>query len=156
MRQFSLVNSFNAPALIGVLILFCAPLSAQNAPNTSNRSARAPTYSVRGKVLDSEDRAQLEGVRVELRSFSGASVGTTFTRDAGDFQFLNVSEGAYDVIVEHGGYQTVTQRLDVHESIFGLSIELHPNLTTSTAISEPSSVSARELSIPRKAHDAMV
>ena len=106
-------------------------------------------------MLDAEDHAQLDNVSVELRSYDGATVGTTFTRAAGDFEFLNVPHGNYEIIVQHGGYHTITQRLDVQGSILGLFLALHPDMTAATATPRPSSVSARELSIPRKAHDAM-
>ena len=106
-------------------------------------------------MLDAQDHAQLEGVRVELRTFTGATVGTVLTHAAGDFEFFPVGVGNYDVVVQQAGYRTVTQRLDVEGSIFGLSVELHPNSATSTPTPGPSSVSARELSIPRKAQNAM-
>jgi tetratricopeptide (TPR) repeat protein len=153
---FSDVHSIRVPAVIGVLILFCASLSAQNTPNRSDRnSGPTLTYSVRGKVLDAEDHAQLGDIRVELRSFTGATIGTMITREAGNFEFLNLSQGHYDLIVQGAGYHTIAQQLDVHQSILGFSVELHRTSTMSTPTPEPSSVSARELSIPRNAHDAM-
>jgi tetratricopeptide (TPR) repeat protein len=107
-------------------------------------------------VVDSDNHTQIEGVRVELRAFTGATVGTVFTRGAGDFEFLNVGTGSYEVIVQQAGYHTASQRLDVNSSVFGLFVELHPNAAiASSPTPRPSTVSARELSIPRKAHDAM-
>jgi tetratricopeptide (TPR) repeat protein len=154
---FSDSRSFSAPALIGALILFCTSLFAQNTPNRSRpNQGAALMYSIRGKVLDAEEHAQLGDVRVELRSFTGATIGTMFTREGGNFEFRNLSEGHYDLIVQGAGYHTVSQQLDVQQSILGFSVELHRTSTTSTPTPEPSSVSARELSIPRNAHDAMV
>jgi tetratricopeptide (TPR) repeat protein len=49
----------------------------------------------------------------------------------------------------------VTQRLDVVQSILGLSVELHPNLTMTSATPGMPPVSARELSIPRMARESM-
>src|SRR5579864_2332202 len=132
-------------------MLFCAPIPAQNSKTTG----RTLTFSVRGKVMDAEQRAQIEGARVELRSFTGATVGTMFTRAGGDFEFLDLTSGMYDVVVQEAGYHTVTLRVGVNESIFGLTINLHPETSTRTAAPGPPSVSARELSIPRKARDAM-
>lgn len=153
----SALTYFSAPALISVLVLFCASLSAQNAPRSGQNKGPGLTYSVRGKVLDAEDHAQLVGVRVELRGFNGGTIGAMLTREGGNFEFLNLSEGHYDLIVEWAGYHTDTQQLDVHQSILGLSVALHRTSTanTATATPGPSSVSARELSIPRNAHDAM-
>jgi hypothetical protein len=157
-RSLSEISCFRASALIGVFIVFCAPLAAQRGSSPSSRSgstAQMPTFSVSGKVLDAQDHAQLAGVRVELRTFTGVTVGTAITRASGDFEFLGVGVGSYDVIVQQAGYHTATKRLDVQESIFGLSIELPPDSTTIASTPGAPSVSARELSIPRNAQDAM-
>ena len=161
MRQWSVLRSLRAVVLLSVVVFFCAPIFAQKGPGPPPRSgptmgtAPARTYSVRGKVVDADNHTQIEGVRVELRAFTGATVGTAFTRGAGDFEFLNVGLGSYDVIVQQAGYHTATQRLDVNSSVFGLFVQLQPNSIASSATPRPASVSARELSIPRKAHDAM-
>ncbi len=101
------------------------------------------------------DHAELENARVELRTFTGSTVGSMFTRAGGDFEFLHVGEGSYDIIVEQAGYQTVSQRLDVQDSVLGLSIDLVPILAANSLAPGPPSVSARELSIPSNAHNAM-
>ena len=106
-------------------------------------------------MLDSQNRTPLQGVRVELRSFTGGAVGTEFTRDGGNFEFRNLREGHYELIVTQAGYHTVTQALDVVESILGVSIELHPSVAATTAPPGLPPVSARDLAIPRKAHESM-
>jgi tetratricopeptide (TPR) repeat protein len=106
-------------------------------------------------VLDPENHAELEGVRVELRTFTGTTVGTFLTRAGGNFEFLNVGVGNYDLIVQQAGYHTVRQRLDVTDAILGLSVELHPEVAETPATPGLSSVSTRELSIPGKAHESM-
>jgi tetratricopeptide (TPR) repeat protein len=82
-------------------------------------------------------------------------VGTVFTRAGGNFEFLHVGVGSYDLIVQQAGYHTATQRLDVVEAILGLSVELHPNSATAPGTPGVPPVSARELSIPRKARESM-
>jgi hypothetical protein len=155
-------SSFHLPvAILVVLCLFCAPLPAQKNSGSSRAGrdgniVQTPTYSLRGKVVDIENHAQLEGVRVELRSFGGATVGTTFTRAGGDFEFLSIGSGTYDLVVLQAGYHTITQRIDVDQSVFGLSIDLHPVSAENHVPPGLNSVSSRELSIPRKAHEAMV
>lgn len=139
-----------------VLTISCGPLFAQKGGSPSSRSSTVQyNFSVRGKVVDPENHAQLEGARVELRTFTGATVGTAFTRTGGSFEFLNVGVGSYDLIVQQAGYHMVTQRLDVVQSILGLSVELHPNLTMTSATPGMPPVSARELSIPRMARESM-
>ncbi len=154
MRPLSGPSSFLALALIVVAAVLCAPLSAQKGPNRPRPSVPS-NFSVRGKVLDPENHAELEGVRVELRTFTGATVGTVLTRAGGNFEFLNVGIGNYDLIVQQAGYHTVRQRLDVTDSILGLSVELHPDVATPSAMPASPPVSVRELSIPRKAHESM-
>lgn len=161
MRPSTGLISFRALAFICLFFPFCAHLFAQRGSGSPNRSGsnsntvRPPNFSVRGKVVDTQNRAQLENVRVELRTFTGVTVGTSFTHTGGDFEFLNVGVGSYELIVQQSGYHTVSQRLDVQDSVYGLSIDLHPSSTTETLAPGPSSVSARELTIPRKAHDDM-
>ena len=155
MRSFSDLRSFLAIAIV-VLTLGCEPLFAQRGGGPQSRTPTIQyNFSVRGKVVDPESHAQLEGVRVELRTFTGVTVGAVFTRTGGNFEFLNVGVGSYDLIVQQAGYETVTQRLDVQESILGLSIELHPNSATASVKPGMPPVSARELAIPRKAHQSM-
>ncbi len=136
-----------------ILLCNCAPLAAQN--GKGRPPSISPTHSIRGKVLDAETRAPLERASVELRSLGGGTMGTILTREAGDFEFANIPEGHYEISVQQAGYHTVTQQLDVHGAILGLFMELHPNSSAITPTPEPSAVSARELAIPRKAHDAM-
>jgi tetratricopeptide (TPR) repeat protein len=145
-------HSLRVSALIGALVLACTPLAAQR---TGRTGAQERTYSVRGRVLDAEKQAPLERASVELRSLGGGTFGTMLTRDAGDFEFASVPEGHYEIRVQQAGYHTVTEQLDVHGSVLGLSVELHPNSSTATPTPGPASVSARELAIPQNARDAM-
>jgi hypothetical protein len=121
-RRLSELSFFHAPALIAVFLLLGAPLCAQRGGGASSRSGTdviPPTnFSIRGKVIDATNHAQLDNVRVELRTFTGATVGIMFTRSAGDFEFLNVGVGSYDLIVQQSGYHTFTRQLDLQESIF--------------------------------------
>lgn len=147
------VHSLRVSALIGALVLVCAPVAAQTGRDRSTPSIHI--YSVRGKVLDAEKRAPLEGARVELRPEVGGTFGTMLTRGAGDFEFADVPEGHYEISVQQAGYHTVTEQIDVHGSVLGLSVELRPTSSTVTPTPGPSSVSARELSIPQNAREAM-
>ena len=160
MRQLSGFHSFLVSVLVGVLIFFCEPIAAQRGPNQPTSSGPSAGtnqprgFSVRGKVLDGASHFQIDGVRVDLRAFSGATVAMVFTSGAGNFEFSNIAGGSYEVIVQHMGYQTFNQRLDVNEPISGLFLELRANPTSSGITPGKPPVSARDLSIPRKAHDA--
>ena len=99
----------------------------------------------------------LNSVRVELRSFGGAMVAAAFTSGDGNFDFENVAQGSYMLVVEQMGYQSSSQRVDVNGSVVGVSVDLQ-KLTgpAGTSAKGSATISARELSIPHKAHDAMV
>lgn len=161
MRQLSSFDSFLLPVLIGALFLFCEPLAAQRPPNQPSRpnsttgTIQPRTYSVSGKVSDADNHTQIVGVRVDLRAFTGGTVATAFTSGPGNFEFNNVAAGGYEVVIQQMGYQTLTQRVDVNGSIFGLFLEIRANPAASSVTHGSATVSARELSIPRKAHEAM-
>ena len=162
MRQLSGFHSFTVSGLIGVLLFFYGPAIAQRqegpsatTPNPKTGRDLSHGYSVTGKVTDAESHSQIEGVRVDLRAFSGATVASAFTRTAGSFEFSNITGGTYEVIVQQTGYQTLSQRLDVNGPVYGMSLELRANSKASSVTPGNPSVTARELSIPRKAHEDM-
>ncbi len=137
-------------------MLSCVPLHAQGgAGKSSDPNKLPPNFSIRGKVIDAKDHSVLENVRVELRTFTGVTVGTMFTHVGGDFEFLRVGVGSYDIIVQDSRYHTANQRLDVQESMLGLTIGLIPILSEDSPPPDLPSVSTRELSIPKKARDDM-
>ncbi len=141
-----------------VLIAVAGTARAQNPPvsNGNPSSTATRTFSVTGRVSDASNHTMMKSVRVELRSFEGGMVASAFTSGDGDFEFENVARGSYELVVEEMGYQSSSQRLDVDGSMVGVSVDLR-RLPESTGISAKRSatVSARELSIPHKAHDAM-
>jgi Flp pilus assembly protein TadD len=161
MRQLSRFDPILAPVLIGVLFLLCEPIAAQRPPSQPSRpnpnmgNIHPRTFSVSGKVSDAENHTQIVGVRVDLRAFTGGTVATAFTSGPGNFEFNNVTAGSYEIVIQQMGYQALTQRVDVNGSIYGLFLELRATPRASSVTPGRQTVSARELSIPRKAHDAM-
>ena len=110
-----------------------------------------------GMVSDAASHSRLDLVKLELRSFNGAAVGTIFTSGNGNFQFDNVSPGSYTLVADLPGYQTASEQVEVNDSsIYGVQIELLKNADASTSANEGSgTVSVRDLSIPRGAKDDM-
>lgn len=160
MRRLSDSISFPVVTLSVVFLLVCAPLSAQRGKGGSGapgaNTTLPPNFAIHGKVIDSKDHSQLENVRVELRTFTGVTVGTSLTRSGGDFDFARVGVGSYDLIVQQAGFRTADLRVDVQESLFGLSIDLQPiESRGDTVPAGAPPVSARELSIPRNAREAL-
>jgi tetratricopeptide (TPR) repeat protein len=106
-------------------------------------------------VSDAESHTRIDGIKVDLRAFTGGTVATAFTSGNGGFTFNNVPGGTYELVVEQMGYQAAHQEVEVQGTMAGLMIELRPVSRSNSASSTSPMVSKRELSIPRKAHDDM-
>jgi hypothetical protein len=140
------------PSLVGDLLFSCvvcsAPLAAQQSPSQPDSNPmRVSTVSVNGTVWDAANREGLDGVTVELDSTSGN----------GNFHFENIFTGTYTVVVDRVGFQVVNQRVVVSNGpVYGIQIELLRIPDAGAAGNKgPGNISARELSIPGKAHDDM-
>jgi thioredoxin-like negative regulator of GroEL len=157
---------FNALFLLPPLLLFSIPAAAQRRPpqptpnpvpipRTDTRESRR--FSVSGHVSDAASHSRIEGVRVELHATNGGTVGSTFTRGNGDFEFDNIGEGVYNLTVEPMGYETVSQQVEVlYGPVFGIEFEVRRTAEASGAAPRATTkVSVRDLSIPQKARDAM-
>jgi Flp pilus assembly protein TadD len=106
-----------------------------------------------GVVSDADSHARLDGVRLELNSTQGPSLGTFLSADGGTFYFPNLYAGTYTLVADKSGYQPVTEQVVLLNDERAFQVELR---RTADANSKgPNTVSARELSIPHKAHDQM-
>src|SRR6266849_6322308 len=140
-----------------LLFLFSVPVAAQQSkptpplgPNAGTR--QASTLSVSGFVRDAQDHSTIEGVQVELRALNGGTVARAFTTN-GSFRFDNIGGGTYNLVVEQIGYEAASQQVDVVMGpVSGVLVELRRVRDADSVISKgPSTVSRRELSIPRNA-----
>ena len=152
-------SSFPLMACFLLFSPFCsAPCSAQQRaplprPDIGNRPVGG--LSVNGMVSDAVTHARLDGVKVELRSSAGAAVEIAFTSGNGTFQLNSIPPGTYNLVTEQVGFQIVNQQVEVsNTSVYGLQVELVRPPDPSAPLNKgANTVSARELSIPRKAHD---
>src|ERR1700686_3581432 len=100
--------------LICVLVFISEPIAAQRTknptptplPNPGMGTNTSHSFSVSGMVFDAESHTSIDGVRVDLRAFTGGTVGTAFTSGNGNFQFNNIPGGSYEIVVEQAGYQS--------------------------------------------------
>ena len=162
MRSVSGFVPFSALFLIGSCVFCSAPLAAQQGipppmPQPNINTAPARILSINGTVSDAASHGRLDYVKLELRSVNGAVVGTVFSNTNGTFHFETVSRGSYTLFVDQVGYQSVSQQVDVDQtSVYGLQIELVRKTDSDTPILiGPGTVSTRDLSIPRQAHEDM-
>jgi Flp pilus assembly protein TadD len=146
------------PAL---LFLFSVPVAAQQSKSKpplgpSMGTRETSRLSVSGYVRDAQDHTALEAIQVELRALAGGTVARAFTSN-GSFRFDNIGAGTYTLVVEQMGYEATSQQVDVvNGPVSGLSVELRRVREAGNVVAKgPSTVSARELSIPRNAHTDM-
>jgi hypothetical protein len=141
-----------APLLLTVPV--CLPLAAQDStstfPNVMSRRAR---FQISGTVRDAASNRAMDGTKVDLRAIGGQTLATAVTSLSGGFVFNNVRADDYVLAVEETGYESVNQQVTVENSIFGLELSLRrPDAPAGSPVP---TVSTRELSVPRKAHDYM-
>jgi tetratricopeptide (TPR) repeat protein len=147
-------------------LFFCLALiprlAAQDSEDPSasipfGRHGRSTKYTIRGNLRDASTNRGAEGIKVDLREAGGATVASAFTGSAGEFSFNEVGSGTYEITVTQVGYQTVDQQVSVEDSVFGLQLWLREAVdSVHSGGSAPATVSVRELSIPRKAHEYML
>lgn len=126
-----------------------AQTNRRNVPDTTTR-----TYLVRGSVRSAVDDQPIQMVRVDLVRFTGETVGTMFTRSNGDFEFTGLRSGEYIIDVKHEGFEPVRERVDImNSSRVGVFVFLKALPSSRPGVSGPP-VSARELSLPRRATEA--
>jgi len=161
MRRFSTFVRISALSLFPILLCL-SPLAAQKNPPPTMPTPNPGTipsriFSVNGMVSDAATHARIDYVKLELHSVNGAVVGTVFSNTNGTFQFDNVTPGSYTLVADLVGFESVSESVEVDQSsVYGLQIDLVKAADSDAIVlGGPSTVSARELSIPRKAHDDM-
>jgi hypothetical protein len=139
---------------LGLFLLagfLCSPLLlAQDAPGISNGRNR---FSITGTVRDGDSNEAAQDTLVELRQFNGPTIAQVYTGQNGGFAFSNLQMDTYDLVVDRTGYDHLDQQVTTTSNM-NIALELH---RTGPGYAPPGGVvvSARELSIPHKAHDAM-
>ena len=130
-----------------LLLACCVVCSAPVAAGQNGQIATCGPCSLSGLVSDATTHARLDGVRLELNSTQGPSVGTFFTASGGTFYFSNLPAASYILVADKNGYETVSQQVDLfNEELKGLQIELRRTADSATPDKGPNTVSVRELS----------
>lgn len=137
-------------AFLFLLGLGVSPVVAQNEQSIPTRRAR---FSIGGNVRDQIDHHPMESVQVVLRTSTGAQLSTTYTRNNGDFMFEALPNGDFTVEVTVKDYDTARESVSiVGASRMGISIFLNRSGKAGAPV-VGMSISAHQLSVPRKAHD---
>ena len=149
-------------SIFAFLILGALPSGAQlRRPPTTDQSATPPvpppivhTYSIRGILRMSDTNQPVAMVKLDLAFYNGELATSGFTKSDGEFEFLDLKPGSYNLMAEVDGYQPIRERIDVRgSSKDGLTIYLRkPAETTPNPLSP--TVSAHFLGLPQKAQEA--
>lgn len=139
------------------LILICLTGALPAAAQEPQR--RGPTrgrrQQISGSVRDDTTHESLNNVELDLRSRTGGIAVTVFTNEGGTFLFDGVGDGNYDIDTRLAGYEASSQEVRVSGApVMGLQLELRRS-NRAVSANGAGVVSVRELSIPRKAQDAM-
>ena len=137
------------------LALFCGyPAWPQITRPTPSAPSR--TFYIRGNLRNADDMRPLEMIKLDLRRITGETVNTTFTRSNGEFEFVGLPNGLYLLIVEEKEFEPIRESIEIlNSSRNGVALFLKRPLEMPGTRPGGATVSARELSIPRKAHSAM-
>lgn len=136
-----------------VLTLAWVPaVKAQRTAPPPNDAVR--TYVVSGALRFADSGRPAEMVKVDLRRFTGETIGTAFTRSNGDFEFQGVFRGTYYLMAEEEGYEPIRELVEVlNTDRRGVVIYLNrPVQIIRNDVGDV--ISARELSLPKKAREA--
>lgn len=146
-RRLAVVSS------LVVFVLGCIPCWSQGRPPNVNLPKR--TFSIQGSIRNYDNYQPVEMLKVDLKKLTGVVVSTAFTRSNGEFEFSGLTPGVYYVVVEEKGYEPIRESIEIiNSSRPGVYLFLKRPLEISRG--EPgSTVSAHELTLPRKARDAM-
>ena len=112
-------------------------------------------HRISGRTYDEQTQQVLSGVEVTLRGASGMMQARMVTNESGRFDFDNLTRGSYKVEARMTGYEPYNTAVSVvgGESR-GMTIYLK-RVPKSQEAPSSSTVSAHELSMPKKARDLM-
>jgi Carboxypeptidase regulatory-like domain/Tetratricopeptide repeat len=111
-------------------------------------------HRISGRAYDEQTQQVLSRVEVTLRGPSGVMQAQMVTNESGRFEFDNLARGSYEIEARVTGYEPYNTAVSVGGEGRGMTIYLKRLPTSQEAPSSPT-VSAHELSMPKKARDLM-
>ena len=115
--------------------------------------SRRQIFTIGGNISDASDHRALENIQVNLKEETGGVIKTVYSASNGDFQFDGLRRGDYIIEIQVKDYDRVEQAVSVSNgSEVGISISL-TKPTKAVVAGVQMSISAHQLSVPRKAHE---
>jgi Flp pilus assembly protein TadD len=152
------------PAAVAALLLtsLVLPVAAQiGTPDPDSGGlgtsgiGRRGRYTISGSVRDAGTDRPMDFVTVKLWTLSAGATATTTTGSSGNFTFTDVPGGTYYLVVEETGYQNLQEEVNVNGRAT-VGVQLLLRRTAVDAAPGAATISARDLTIPKKAREAMV
>jgi Flp pilus assembly protein TadD len=143
-------------ALVACALSF--PVAAQIPSNDIGAGiGRRGRYIISGTLREAEGERPLENVQVQLWTLTAGMAAVTFTSSNGNFAFSNVPQNTYYLVVEQDGYARIREEVNFsNRPPVGIQLVLKREAAfTGERVGSGLTVSARELSIPRRAREAM-
>jgi len=110
-------------------------------------------YGISGRVCDEQTQQAISRVEVTLREPGGVMREQVVTNESGRFDFGSINHGSYEITASAAGYESASTSVAVGRgSARGMTIYLKRTKQSEEAASG-STVSAHELSMPKKARD---
>ena len=113
--------------------------------------AQLPTSSLRGIVVDSQS-ALLPGATVTATQLETGLIRTTVTNTSGEYRLSGLPSGLYEIVVELGGFQKQTRRVEVllnQEAEIGFTLGLQAQAEVVTVRAETPMVETTKSEVSR-------
>lgn len=125
-------------------------------PARANGQIAPEPRTLSGTVYYADGNEPAENVTVELRTVEGSMIAPQTTSSTGWFEFRGLPRGIYAIAINASGFEPVNFNVDLSlNSSRGIVIYLKLLPGNSPKQTKAQSVSAHELSMPRKARDLM-
>lgn len=135
-------------------VVFCLASLDCVAQRPSASESQTRVFTLTGSLRFGDSGQAAEMIKVDLKRFTGETVGTAYTRSTGDFEFSGLSRGSYILVVEEEGYEPIQERVEILNSD-RRGVMLNLTKGVQFEVRQPGgSVSARELQLPPKAREA--
>lgn len=131
-----------------MLLVLAAPVCSNAAPQ---QGFRRPVIAGSVRVRDS---SQTQPVLVQLHSEHGGMVSRVTTSSSGRFEFFDVREGQYDLVINANGFKPVRMRVEYsYAPLDGILIFLEPEAPSGASAAPSDAISVRLLAAPAKARE---
>jgi tetratricopeptide (TPR) repeat protein len=145
-----------ATLLLAAILLIPGQASPQRGNGASNGFPASASLGISGIVTEQDQRTPIDGAELRLSTSAGEFMMSAYTTSDGRFSFTSLKAGLYKIAVTAKGYDQSEQDVTMlSASRENLRIALYKSAGLKTDSASDGTISARELSLPPKAQEAM-